>query len=96
MSTNNYISLLRDNSNYIKSNFNVNAMSLFGSVARNEHHKGSDVDICVDMPPKILLISGLKIYLESLLGCEVDVLRKHNSMNKDLKEAIEHDEKIIF
>ncbi|WP_233546595.1 MULTISPECIES: nucleotidyltransferase domain-containing protein [Prevotellaceae] len=27
-------------------------MRLFGSVARNEHHEGRDVDIYVEMPPK--------------------------------------------
>jgi len=34
--------------------FGVRSMQLFGSVARNEQHDGSDVDICVDMPPKTL------------------------------------------
>lgn len=91
-----YITTLRNNSDYIKSEYGVNSMSLFGSVARNEQKDGSDVDLYVDMPPKILLLSGLKIYLEKIFGCPVDVLRKRKSMNPYLKESIEKDATIIF
>ena len=46
-------------------------MRLFGSVARNEHREGSDVDIYVTMPPKFFNYIQAAQYLEELLGCSV-------------------------
>jgi predicted nucleotidyltransferase len=39
-------------------------MRLFGSVARGEHHEGSDVDIFFTMPPKFFNHIEAAQYLE--------------------------------
>lgn len=71
-------------------------MRLFGSVARNQHSEGSDVDVCVDMPPRIFKLVGLADYLEELLGCHVDVIRNHNNMNAFLRKEIDNDGINVF
>lgn len=71
-------------------------MRLFGSVARNQHSENSDVDVCVDMPPRIFKLVGLTNYLEELLGCHVDVIRNHNNMNPFLRKEIDNDGINIF
>ena len=76
--------------------FGVRSMRLFGSVARNEQNESSDVDICVEMEPSLLRRSGLKIYLEELLDCKVDVLRIHKNMDSYLTKQIEKDGILIF
>ena len=57
----------------------------------NQHHDGSDVDIYVEMPPKFFLIVRLKAYLEALLGCPVDIIRKHQHLNPFLLKEVERE-----
>ena len=86
-----YIALITSHAEELKKNFDITSLRLFGSVARNEHHEGSDVDIYVEMPPKIFLVVRLKAYLEKLLGCPVDIIRKHHHLNPFLLKEIETD-----
>ena len=60
-------------------------------MARNEQREESDVDVCVEMPPKLFLLVELGMYLEELLGCHVDVVRRHRNMNELLRKEIEKD-----
>ncbi len=80
----------------LSENFGVKAILLFGSVARGEQTETSDIDICVDMEPNLLRHVGLKQYLEELLHCGVDVIRKHRNMDVLLKNEIERDGIYIF
>ena len=82
--------------NVVADKFGVHSMRLFGSVARNEQSESSDVDICVEMEPSLLRRSGLKIYLEDLLNCKVDVLRVHKNMDSYLSQQIARDGIVIF
>lgn len=49
---------------------------IFGSVARAEAGRGSDVDVLVDMEPgrSLFDLGGLLMELQELLGCRVDVV----------------------
>lgn len=71
-------------------------MSIFGSVARRENRQDSDIDILVDMPPKIFLMSGLKAYLESILKTSVDVIRQHTHLSKKFLNQISTDAISLF
>ena len=91
-----YLEILKANKSYLQQQFAVDSLVVFGSVARNEMTKDSDVDIFVQMPPKMLLVIGIKQYLESLLNRPVDVVRNHPNMNPLLKKQIEKDGIRIF
>ena len=56
----------------------VRHAALFGSVARNEQRPDSDIDILVDLDPKIVATmfdyAGLKAYVASLFQGSVDVI----------------------
>ena len=93
---NEYIGLLRASASFLKEHFGVRSLRLFGSVARNEQHEGSDVDVCVDMQPNLFRRIEMKDYLEQLLGCSVDVIREHKNMNTFLKSQIEKDGIYVF
>ena len=86
-----YISLILSHAEELKSNFGVKSLRLFGSVSRNEQKEVSDVDICVDMEPKMFLVVRLKRFLENLLECSVDIVRIHKRINPYLLKEIEHD-----
>ncbi len=94
--TNEYIDLIKAHSEELRTQFGVRQLRLFGSVSRGEQHEGSDVDVCVDMAPRIFLVSRLQRYLEQLLGCNVDVIRKHKHMNPYLLQNIENDGIYVF
>lgn len=49
---------------------------VFGSVARGEAGRESDIDFLVDLEPgrSLLDLGGLQMDLEDLLGCRVDVV----------------------
>ncbi|HOI12689.1 MAG TPA: nucleotidyltransferase family protein [Methanoculleus sp.] len=66
---------------------------VFGSVARNEAHEDSDIDLLIDLDPdrSLLDVGGLAMDLSLLLGRPVDVvteagLREH-IRSKVLREA---------
>jgi predicted nucleotidyltransferase len=66
-------------------NYGITSLALFGSVARDEATDTSDVDVLVDFgaPPTFDQYMGLKIFLEDLLQCQVDVVTR-----RSLKERI--------
>ena len=65
--------------------YGITSLALFGSVARDEATDTSDVDVLVDFgaPPTFDQYMGLKIFLEDLLQCQVDVVTR-----RALKERI--------
>ena len=82
------IKKLKDTRQYLAEHYGVSSMMLFGSLARNEQKEDSDVDICVEMTPNLFNRAGVKIYLQELLGCDVDVVRMRESMNPLFKQQI--------
>lgn len=59
----------------LEEKFKVKNIAIFGSYARNEQRKTSDVDILVEFSePVRLLFFHLADYLEKILGVKVDLL----------------------
>lgn len=75
-----YIDILRKHSAELNEKYGISYMRLFGSVAKNQHHEGSDVDVFVVMPANAYNLVAAADYMEQLLGCEVDLIRKHSNM----------------
>lgn len=82
------IEKLKGTRQYLDEHYGVHSMMLFGSVARNEQQEGSDVDVCVEMTPNLFNRAGVKMYLQELLGCNVDVVRMRENMNSLFKQQI--------
>lgn len=76
---------------YIRKEFGVSSLCLFGSVARGDNRPDSDIDVCVDMPPKMQLVLGLKSFLEELFGISVDLIRRHPGLRPFFLSRIERD-----
>ena len=59
----------------------VKSLALFGSVARDEAKPDSDVDFLVefdDRPIGLFDVSRVRLYLEDVLGCSVDMGSPHS------------------
>ncbi|WP_008316805.1 nucleotidyltransferase family protein [Leptolyngbya sp. PCC 6406] len=67
----------------------VKQIGIFGSVARNEAHAESDIDIVVHIEPNMFKRFHLKVELETLFGRDVDVIRYWYGMNPYLKARID-------
>jgi uncharacterized protein len=84
------ITKLNQHSNHLTEKFGVKALFLFGSVARDEGNKDSDVDLFVEFNNPIGLFEfvSLKHELETLLGCQVDLGTKR-SLKREIQDMIE-------
>ena len=69
---------------------------LFGSYARGEQRKDSDIDILVDFDPTVGLFKYAAIYtdLKELLDCEVDLV--HDGALKPYANATADRDKILI
>lgn len=85
------IQIINENLPRIQKEFGVVGMSIFGSVARGDNRPDSDIDILVDMPPKIFLMSALKDYLEQILNVSVDLIRRHSHLSSKFLNQISQD-----
>lgn len=94
--TQEYVDTLRKYAPELQKRFGITSMCLFGSVARNEHREGSDVDLFVTMPPKMFNHIMAAQFLEKILGCGVDLIQDHKNIRPFFKEQIEHDGINIF
>ena len=84
------IELLRSHQRELK-DFGVEGISLFGSAARGTLESQSDVDMVVQFSETTYRrFVGLKSFLESVFGRNVDLLTPHAVQGR-LKEEIERD-----
>jgi predicted nucleotidyltransferase len=80
---------LREHLAELTQKYGVYSLSLFGSVARDEAGPASDVDLLVefDRPVGYFGLLALQDYLESLLGCNVD-LGTPGSLKPQIREHV--------
>ena len=69
--------------------FGVRSIALFGSYARGEAHRNSDIDILVEFnhPVGLFEFARLKLYLEKKLGHEVDLVTAE-ALRKEMRDDI--------
>ena len=73
----------------LRKKYNVNELGIFGSYARGQQKKSSDVDILVRFNPNASLFDfvGLGNYLEEKLKIKVDVVSE-NGIRPELRSNI--------
>lgn len=73
-------------------------IGIFGSYARGENKKGSDLDILISFKDKIGLLKLVQIQqeLSDELGIEVDLVTENSLRNPRLKQFINKDLITIF
>lgn len=90
------IELLYKHRSHIQHEYGVNEMCIFGSTARGTNRDDSDIDILVDMPPKMTSVMQLKEYLEELLDSSVDLVRRHSHLSQKFLTSIGRDAIKVF
>jgi uncharacterized protein len=83
------IAILKQYEQPLKS-FGVKSLAIFGSVARDEAHPESDIDILVEFsePPTFNRYMDVKFYLEDSLGQSVDLV-SHKMLKPQIRQTVE-------
>ena len=72
---------------------------LFGSYSRGQQRPWSDIDILVRYdrrnPIGLMKIAGMKVELEDLLGCDVDLVEE-GQLRPWAAESVNRDKKLIY
>ena len=70
----------------------VSSLSLFGSVARGDSTETSDIDLLVRFEGRATFdrYMDLKLFLEDLLGCRVDLVTEH-ALRKEVRAQVEQE-----
>jgi hypothetical protein len=86
------INLIRAEKTFLKDEFGVLSIGLFGSYARDAQNIDSDIDLLVELKePRFEWLAGLQIYLERKLGKKVELVRKSKSIKNRFIERVEKD-----
>ena len=89
-STAEYINILRDYMAKNASKYSITRMGIFGSVARGEQTEDSDVDVYLETSkPSMFALVHIKDDLQTLFGCNVDIVRLREHMDSFLRSRIE-------
>lgn len=73
----------------LKKRYKVNEIGIFGSYARGEPKKGSDIDILVELeePVSLLQLVSLENFLRDILKMKLEVIPKKD-IREELKDKI--------
>jgi len=73
--------------------YNPHKIGIFGSFARGDNKKGSDIDILVEFKdsPSLLTLIKLENDLSEILGVKVDLVTTGALKNKRIKKNIKKD-----
>lgn len=84
------LQLLKDQKAILQTEFGVEDIAIFGSVAKGSSSPESDVDILVNMgTPNYTNYHRLKVYLENILHQRVDLIRRGPHLSKQFLQSIE-------
>ncbi|MGC9315202.1 MAG: nucleotidyltransferase family protein [bacterium] len=88
-------SYLDENLEFLKKNFNISKIGLFGSFSRDEADENSDIDLIVEFEGEVDIFETkeqLREFFRESLGREVDIVRqkylKPRAKERIMEEAV--------
>lgn len=86
------INSLQTDKQYLKDNFGVVSMALFGSYAKGLENADSDVDFLVEFKePSYSFLMGLYSFLENKLKTKIEIVRKGPHVSERFLDTIKSD-----
>ncbi len=85
------LNYLKEHYQEFKSQYNIERIGLFGSYARDEATKDSDIDIFITMKPNMFNMIAIKEQIEEDLHKKVDIIREHKNIKPFFLEMINKD-----
>ena len=86
------INFIKVEKTFLKENFGVLNIGLFGSYARDQNNQDSDNDFLVEFSkPSFDYLVVLQIYIEKKFNKKIEIVRKRNLNNSRFFERIEQE-----
>jgi predicted nucleotidyltransferase len=86
------INTLQSDKQFLKENYGVVSIGLFGSYAKGLEKPDSDVDFLVEFKePSYSLLMGLYTYLENKLNTKIEIVRKGPHISERFLKNIKND-----
>ena len=90
LSKNHIIELLKTDKDFLKQNFGVIKIGLFGSYAKNQQTQNSDIDLLVEFKePRFDWIANLQAYMEQKFEKKIEIVRKRELSNSKFFDRVE-------
>ena len=84
------LDLLRKEKPFLRREFGVLSIGLFGSYAKGTPGPESDVDLLVELTePRFDFLVGLQMHLENKIGKPIELIRKRPGLRKRFLDRIE-------
>jgi len=84
------LDLLQKEKDFLKREFGVLSIGLFGSYVKGTQGPESDVDLLVELTePRFDFLAGLQMYLENKIGKPVELVRKRPGLSERFLKRIE-------
>ena len=84
------LEFLRAEKAFLRNEFGVINIGLFGSYVSGNQRADSDIDLLVELKePRFDWIAGLQIYLEKRFNKKIEIVRKSNNVNRRFIVRIE-------
>ena len=81
----------------LEQRFGVRRIGLYGSYAHGTQTESSDVDLVVELKePRFDALAGLYIYMEHVLGREVDIRRLNKKIDTPFMRRIEREALFVY
>ena len=81
----------------LEQRFGVRRIGLYGSYAHGTQTESSDIDLVVELKePRFDALAGLYIYMEQILGREVDIRRLSKKVDTPFKRTIEREALFVY
>ncbi|MBW2096431.1 MAG: nucleotidyltransferase domain-containing protein [Deltaproteobacteria bacterium] len=75
---------------FLRNEYGVINIGLFGSYAKGNQREDSDIDLLVELKePRFEWIAGLQIYLEKKFNRKIELVRKSNNIDQRFFKRIE-------
>ena len=92
LSKNDIINLIKAEKSFLKENFGVVNIGLFGSYAKDQQTPDSDIDFLVEFAePRFDWVAGLNIYMEKKFDRKIEIIRKRSLDKSRFFERIEQE-----
>jgi hypothetical protein len=84
------LDILRAEKPYLKKEFGLLSIGLFGSFAKGTQGPESDIDLIVEIrEPRFDFLAGIQLHLEKKIGKPVDVVRKRPGLSGRFLKHVE-------
>ena len=84
--------LLKAEKTFLRNEFGVINIGLFGSYVKGNQRDDSDIDLLVELKePRFDWIAGLQMYLEKRLDKKIGLVRKSDNVNRRFTQRIENE-----